>query len=425
MKWRNQLLALSCLLVFLAFGVFYFRYWVVQKPFGIILFIGEGLDPARLAMARMHAGGGEQPLVLESLPYAALLKNYSLDFVVPDQPAAATALATGQKTRNGALGVDGAGNALQNVFELARDSGRMTGLVTNGALTDPMPAGFYAHTKGVEDRDALARTLVETAEIDIVLGGGAADFLPARKGGRRADDIDLLLQLRSAGYDLVQNLEELDAVPRWRRAKLFGIFNRAEFFFARGKDAQDDQPSLSDMVRRSIELLQYHGGGYVLVVNSALMGKAARENHADRVISETVELDRAVSTAIHYAGTKSMVIVCADVAIGGLNLNGFPPRDGKSGDIVQNAANGGRFTWATGPGTLTERADLATASPQVEPTGVSKPEPARIEAAIAIQMPMATNAAADVIALGTGLGADALQGTLENTAIFEMIRDNM
>ncbi|HEV3410692.1 MAG TPA: hypothetical protein VG095_10385 [Chthoniobacterales bacterium] len=42
MKWRNQLLALFCLIVFLGFGVLYFRHWVVQKPFGIILFVGEG-----------------------------------------------------------------------------------------------------------------------------------------------------------------------------------------------------------------------------------------------------------------------------------------------------------------------------------------------------------------------------------------------
>ena len=45
MKWRNQLLALFCLVVFAAFGVFYFQHWVVQKPFGIILFVGEGLSP--------------------------------------------------------------------------------------------------------------------------------------------------------------------------------------------------------------------------------------------------------------------------------------------------------------------------------------------------------------------------------------------
>ena len=45
MKWRNQILALLCLTIFFAFGVLYFRHWVVQKPFGIVLFIGEGLTP--------------------------------------------------------------------------------------------------------------------------------------------------------------------------------------------------------------------------------------------------------------------------------------------------------------------------------------------------------------------------------------------
>jgi hypothetical protein len=43
MKWRNQILALLCLTIFVALGVLYFRHWVVQKPFGIVLFIGEGL----------------------------------------------------------------------------------------------------------------------------------------------------------------------------------------------------------------------------------------------------------------------------------------------------------------------------------------------------------------------------------------------
>ena len=45
MKWRNQLLALFCLLAFAGLGVLYFQHWVARKPFGIILFIGEGLAP--------------------------------------------------------------------------------------------------------------------------------------------------------------------------------------------------------------------------------------------------------------------------------------------------------------------------------------------------------------------------------------------
>src|SRR5207249_10676149 len=57
MKWRNQLLALFCLLVVAGLGVLYFQHWVIRKPFGIILFVGEGLDPGRLAPARAYAGG--------------------------------------------------------------------------------------------------------------------------------------------------------------------------------------------------------------------------------------------------------------------------------------------------------------------------------------------------------------------------------
>ena len=61
-KWRNRLLALICLFVFAALGVVYFKHWVVQKPFGIILFVGEGLAPGRLAMTRVYIGGSDRPL---------------------------------------------------------------------------------------------------------------------------------------------------------------------------------------------------------------------------------------------------------------------------------------------------------------------------------------------------------------------------
>jgi len=45
-----------CLLAFAAFGVLYFQNWVVQKPFGIILFVGEGLTAQRTAATRVYIG---------------------------------------------------------------------------------------------------------------------------------------------------------------------------------------------------------------------------------------------------------------------------------------------------------------------------------------------------------------------------------
>ena len=75
MKLRNQLLALFCLLAFAGLGVLYFQHWVIRKPFGIILFIGEGLAPGRLAPTRAYAGGAGTHLGLDSMPHVALLTN--------------------------------------------------------------------------------------------------------------------------------------------------------------------------------------------------------------------------------------------------------------------------------------------------------------------------------------------------------------
>src|SRR5207302_7768052 len=161
---------------------------------------------------------------------------------------------------------------------------------------------------------------------DIAMGGGAAQFLPSTKGGERQDGRDLLLELRRSGFDVVGTRTELEAIPAWRRSKLFGGFSSGDLAFANQVEERSQQPSLSDMVRRAIELLQYNAGGYLLVVDAGLMRKAAEENNGERTLSETVELDRAVAVARRYAGQKSTIVVCGDAAIGGVGLNGLPFR---------------------------------------------------------------------------------------------------
>ncbi len=83
-------------------------------------------------------------------------------------------------------------------------------------------------------------------------------------------------------------------------------------------EARSEQPSLSDMVRRAVELLQFNRSGYFLVVDAGLMRKAAEKNNAEHTLAETVELDRALAVAQRYAGGKSAIFVCGDVGIGGL-----------------------------------------------------------------------------------------------------------
>src|SRR5438552_10471643 len=145
MKWRNQILALICLFAFAALGVLYFKDLVVQKPFGIMLFVGEGLTAQRTAATRVYIGGADNRLAMDGLEFSARLRNHSADFAVPDSAAAASALATGIRVKNGTIAIAESGAPLQTILEIARKEGRSTGIVTDGALTNPTMAAFYAH----------------------------------------------------------------------------------------------------------------------------------------------------------------------------------------------------------------------------------------------------------------------------------------
>src|SRR5216110_781918 len=424
MKWRNQLLALVCLVAFGALCVVYFQHWVIRKPFGIILFVGEGLSPGRLAPTRAYAAGAGTRLNMDLMPYAALVMNYSKDFAAPDQAAAATAIATGERVTNRALAVNSDGKPLKNIVELAREHGRAIGLVTDTKLTDLTSAAFYAHTPEPNDTEKIAADFIDRGNIDIAMGGGAAQFIPATKGGERQDTRDLLLELRGNGFDIVRTRTDLEAVPAWRRSKLFGLFSNNDLAFANQVEERGQQPSLSDMVRRAIQLLQYNAGGYLLVVDAGLMRKAAEENNGERTLTQTLELDRAVGVARSYGGPKSTIIVCGDAAIGGMSLNGFPFRkDSGIALLGFNSAGQPRITWATGPHGMKSygaaKLPVNQDSAETKEPTQEQPEPATFYTKSALVTVEA------VVAFGSGPGTDALQGVVESTTVFEILRDEL
>jgi alkaline phosphatase len=424
-KWRNQLLALFCLILFAAFGIFYFQHWVVQKPFGIILFIGEGLAPGRLAATRVYAAGADVPLSLDSMPNVALVTNYSNDFAAPDSAAAASAIATGVKVNSRSIGAQSHGVTAPNLIDLARRAGRATGLVTDGKLTGATSAAFYAHTSDPTAQLEIARELADASGIDLVLGGGAQDFLPDSKNGNRKDGRDLLSEIRRKGFDLPRTRADLEAIPGWRRPKLFGVFASTELAYSDQIEARNEQPSLPDMVRRAIELLQYNRGGYLLVVNARLMRKAAEQNDAEHTLAETLELDRAVAVARRYAGEKSTIVVCGDVAVGGLNLNGSPFRTDRGIAVLGlNSAGDPWFSWASGPNGqrsygAAKLAAQQSPSPRAAPVLEPPQEPA------AFYAPAALETVEDVVVFGIGPGTEAFRGSLDNTAIFKIIRGSL
>jgi Alkaline phosphatase len=230
-------------------------------------------------------------------------------------------------------------------------------------------------------------------------------------------------ELRGNGFDIVRTRTDLEAVPAWRRSKLFGLFSNNDLAFANQVEERGQQPSLSDMVRRAIQLLQYNAGGYLLVVDAGLMRKAAEENNGERTLSQTLELDRAVGVARSYGGPKSTIIVCGDAAIGGMSLNGFPfgkTVESRYWDSIQlvtmdYVGNGaarnevirrGETTGEPGPGRNQRTyTGTARAGGDLHKIGAGHVE--------------------DVVAFGSGPGTDALQGVIESTDVFKILRDEL
>ncbi len=403
-KLRNRILAVLCLLAFAGVGVLYFRGWVVQKPFGIILFVGDGLAGSRLAAARLYKDGATTRLFLESFPNMAMLSNYGREFAVADASAAATLLATGQRPGGRGLGLGTDGGEIATLLDLARSAGRTTGLVTNARITDPALAAFYGRVTRATERELLAAQIVDRARPDVMMGGGLSDFVPSHKGGIRGDGRDLWIELRDAGFDTPRTRAELESIPVWKVPKIFGLFSPDDLPYA--GSAAADAPSLSDMVRAAIARLQFNRAGYLLIVDAGLIARASESNLGENTLREIAELDRAIETAANYAGGNALILATAKHVTGGFVMNGYPLREDRGMAVVGRNARGiPSLTWSTGPG-----------SPQ------DNPQP---DEPVASPMETAADTVEDPVAVGTGMGSERLRGFQDASLLFEIIRDEL
>ncbi|MEI6493148.1 MAG: alkaline phosphatase [Verrucomicrobiota bacterium] len=409
-KFRNRVLALVCLLVFLAVGVLFYVNWVVQRPFAIILFLSDNLSPSAVTSARIYAGGADFRLEIEKFPHLALLTTQANDFAVADSASASGAVATGRKPNNRMLRSEAGLTAPPTLLELARKSGRATGIVSNISLAGATAAAFYAKTTDPLDFQTIGLQLAEAADINVLLGGGAADFLPDTKDGHRKDGRDLILEMRNKGYDIVRNQQEMESTPLWHAPKVLGLFSMGQLAFAGEVQVSASQPSLSEMVLQAILLLQYNPKGYLLVVDAGLSGKASSQNEAERTLKEIVALDQAVSVARKYAGDNSLIVVAGKQNSGGLRLNGYSFRNDKGAAILGiNAQGVPSLTWSTGPGS----------GQTMTPNGIAHTEPSAFTTAAAV------GTAEDAIAVTAGPGSEEFVGFRDNTDVFYLIKKGL
>ena len=307
-----------------------------KAPKNIILMIGDGMGLAHVYSA-MTANGGH--LFLENFKYIGFSKTYSSNDYVTDSAAGGTALSSGIKTYNGAIGVDPDKKPVTNIREMAEKKGLKTGLVSTSAITHATPASFIAHVSSRGSYEDIALAFM-TTNIDVFIGGGRKNF-EERKDGR-----NLSKELKEKGYQVLNNIED---IQKTKSGKLAG-------FTAQEHDVPMPERGeiLVPATQTAITLLSQGKKGFFLMVEGSEIDFLAHENKTPGVVLETLDFDRAIGAALKFAASngETLIIVTADHETGGMTLNGG---DYKTGKVLAKYTSGEHTgivvpVYAFGPG---------------------------------------------------------------------------
>ena len=125
------------------------------------------------------AGAGFSPLA--GPLYPASFQGYEFSrFAHPDSGNTATSMATGVKSYNNAINVDGHGDpqtAITDLIDAATSVGKGTGVVTTVQFADATPAALGgAHNIARANRTAIAAEMFSSGKLDVIGGTGNPDY---------------------------------------------------------------------------------------------------------------------------------------------------------------------------------------------------------------------------------------------------------
>jgi alkaline phosphatase len=308
-----------------------------RKAKNVILFIGDGLSPAHRVGARLLSKGitggkANAKLAIDDMPQMALVATAGSDSIITDSANAASAYATGHKTAVNAMGVyaDRTPNPfddpkVETITSLAKRKRDLAiGIVTNTEVEDATPAAMVAHTRRRAAYDEIVVQLLK-AKPDVLMGGGAANFLPKSNPlSKRRDDNDLLAQFRDAGYSVATTATELRTIAaKPDTQRLLGLFAPGnmdgaldrKFLKGGGVAKNSDQPDLTEQVASALGILSKNDSGFFLMVESGMIDKYAHALDMERAIYDTIMLDNAVRQTKEWAkarGDDTLILVLAD-----------------------------------------------------------------------------------------------------------------
>ena len=273
----------------------------------IILMIGDGMGAAQV-YAGLVANKGQ--LYLSQFPVIGLAKTYSADNLITDSAAGATAMATGEKTRDGYVGIDARKKPVETILEYADKNGLSTGMVVTSSITHATPACFIAHVLSRDFNNDIATYFLKT-DIDFFIGGGRNFFYP------RPDGINLIQQLRDKHYQIITTPGGIDSINSAKVAGLIWEEHGPSVLNGRGD-------VLEKSTQKAVESLSQNPKGFFLMVEGSQIDWGGHQNDTRYLVEEMLDFDKAIGKALEFASKDehTLIVVTADHETGGFAVTG-------------------------------------------------------------------------------------------------------
>ena len=287
-------------------------------PKNIIMVVADGMGPAYTTAYRNYVDDPTTPniepvvfddiLVGNASTYPAQVSGY-----VTDSAAAATALASGVKSYNGAIGVDVNKQPVNSVMYYAKSKSMRTGLAVTSQIVHATPASYIAHNESRKNYNEIADDFFDVRVngefvADVMLGGGTSYF--------EREDRDILAQFIDAGYEYADSYNRLASVPAG--SNVLGLFAPVAL-----PAVLDDKRKnrLEYLTKNAIKHLE-NDNGFFLLVEASQVDWAGHANDIASAMAEMHDLAITMEYLRDYveANPDTLVVLTADHSTGGLTI---------------------------------------------------------------------------------------------------------
>ena len=299
----------------------------------VFYFIGDGMGVNQVNGTEMYLADANEgrigiiPLQFTQFPVINLATTFSTRNSVTDSSAAGTALATGSKTYNGAIGVGDNKERLTSVAELAKKAGKKVGITTSVSIDHATPSAFYAHQP---DRNMAYEIAMEipASNFDFFAGGG---FVKPTTTFDKKEAPSIFDTFEGAGYTVAKGYDDYKAkAASAKKMILMQTEGANPGSIPYVLDRKEGDLTLPQITEAAISILtKDNKKGFFLMVEGGMIDWACHSGDAATAFAEVVDMDDAIKIAYEFYKKhpkETLIVVTADHETGGMALgkgNGY------------------------------------------------------------------------------------------------------